>query len=141
MVNRAARDQVAELIRHLAAGQISNDEFEDRMPGSRDDPAVGAVFWNGAWLLYDDLREYKLVGKYRLPEEVRGEVSRWVLFLKSDLEPSRRRLRLALHAAFRLRSGARETSLSRGRPLTVRMQPAAMIVVGRASRRGCCAIL
>jgi len=86
MVDRAARDQFVELIRHLAAGQISNDEFEDRVPRSQNDPAIGAVFWNGAWLLYDDLRQYKLVGKCRLPKEARREVARWVLFLESDLE-------------------------------------------------------
>ena len=32
MVDRKARDKFAELLRHLATGQITNDEFEDRAP-------------------------------------------------------------------------------------------------------------
>jgi hypothetical protein len=85
MVDRDARDRFAELLRHLVAGQITNDDFATRLPLSSGDPAVNQIFWNGAWLLYDDLREYRLVGSYRLPREPRREVARWILFLKSDL--------------------------------------------------------
>ena len=69
------------------AGQITNDEFEDRLlPLGSADPAVWEVFSSGAWCLYSDLREYRLTGKYRLPKEARREVTRWILFLKTDLE-------------------------------------------------------
>ncbi len=85
MIDRAARDRFAELLRHLVSGQITNDQFEDPLPLKSEDAAVNAVFWNGAWLLYDDLKEYKLVGKYRLPKDTRRETARWILFLKSDL--------------------------------------------------------
>ncbi len=85
MIDRAARDRFAEALRHLVSGQITNDEFEDRLLLRSNDPAVKAVFWNAAWLLYDDLKEYRLVGRYRLPRETRRATARWILFLKSDL--------------------------------------------------------
>jgi len=86
MVDRQERDRFAELLRHFAAGLISNDEFQDRLPLKSKDRAVNKIFWNGAWLLYDDMREYKLKGEYRLSKTTRREVSRWILFLKSDHE-------------------------------------------------------
>ncbi len=85
MVDRKARDQLAELIRHLVAGQISNDEFEGRLPHSKD-AAIREIFWNGAWGLYDDLREHKLGGANRIENKHRRDIARWVLFLKSDYE-------------------------------------------------------
>ena len=86
MIDRQARDNFAEILRHLAAGQITNDEFEDRMPLKSKDAAVNRIFWAGAWHLYDDMREYKLAGKYRLPRDHKREVAKWILFLKSDFE-------------------------------------------------------
>jgi len=81
MVDRESRTKLAELIRHLAAGQITNDEFENRLlPLGSADPAVWEVFSSGAWCLYSDLWEY------RLPKDARREVARWILFLKTDLE-------------------------------------------------------
>ena len=86
MVEREARDQLAEQLRHLVAGQITNDEFEDRLtPASSDDPATEEIF-DAAWSLYSDQKEYRLVGKDRIPSEGRREIARWILFLKGDLE-------------------------------------------------------
>jgi hypothetical protein len=86
MIDRESRTQLAELIRHLAAGRITNDEFEDRLSLQSADPAVWGVFSCGAWCLYSDLWQYRLTGKSRLPKEARREVARWILFLKTDLE-------------------------------------------------------
>jgi len=86
MVDRIARDRFAELLRHYAAGLISNDSFEDNLPLKSKDRAVNTIFWNGAWMLYDDTHEYKLSGEYRLSKRAKREVARWILFLKSDLE-------------------------------------------------------
>jgi hypothetical protein len=86
MIDRQARDTFAALLRHLAAGQITNDDFEDRMPLRSKDAGVNRIFWAGAWHLYDDLRSYKLTGKYRLPKEHKREIAKWILFLKSDVE-------------------------------------------------------
>ena len=85
MVDRESRTQLAELIRHLVSGRLTNYEFEDRLPRSTD-PAIWEVSLSGAWCLYSDLWQYRLIGKYRLPEEARHEAARWILFLKTDLE-------------------------------------------------------
>jgi hypothetical protein len=85
MIDRAGRDRLAECIHQLAAGVVTNHEFEDKGEFKSSDDAIRAVFWGGPWLLYDDFRNYRLRGKYRLTPAVRKEVARWVLFLKSDL--------------------------------------------------------
>lgn len=85
-IDRHSRNQLAEAIRALAAGLISNDDFErNRMPHNRTDPAINEIFSNGAWRLYSDLREYRLTGKNKLDDQTKEEVARWVLFLKTDL--------------------------------------------------------
>lgn len=84
MIDRSARNRLAEGIRHLAAGAISNVEFE-RSLSSSNDPAVHAVFIGGPWFLYHDLVRYRLRGAHRLMPAVRREAARWILFLKSDL--------------------------------------------------------
>ncbi len=85
MIDRHNRNRLAELLRHLASGQITNDEFEDALPQSSD-PAIFEIYFNGAWYLYNDLYEYKLTGKYRLTKEYKRIVARWILFLKSNYE-------------------------------------------------------
>jgi hypothetical protein len=85
MIDRNARNKLSELIRSLAVGNITNDEFEDALPNSTDD-AVWEVFHHGAWCLYSDMKEYKLRGKDALSPEDKSMVARWVLFLKSDYE-------------------------------------------------------
>lgn len=85
MVDRDSRDRLAELIRSLAAGNITNDQFEDALPAS-EDRAILEVYSNGAWLLYNDTHEHKLKDKYALTKNDKHLVARWVLFLKSDYE-------------------------------------------------------
>ena len=85
MIDRTSRNRLAELIRSLSSGQISNDEFEDLIPES-DDDAIRQVFSHGAWCLYSDMKEYKLRGKDALSNETKSIVARWVLFLKTDIE-------------------------------------------------------
>lgn len=84
MIDRTSRDQLAELLRHLAAGQISSGEFHDRRPRSND-LAVREVI-EQAWLLCRDLPEQKVSGRKKVPRDSRGEVSRWILFLETDRE-------------------------------------------------------
>jgi hypothetical protein len=86
MVDRDARDKMILLLRRLVAGRITNDEFEDGQPLSRTDPAVTEIFYRGAWGLYSDLHEHRLVGRHRLPRDARREIARLILFLKSDLD-------------------------------------------------------
>jgi hypothetical protein len=84
-VDREGRDRLAECIRHLAAGVMTNREFESKGDFDSPDPAIQAVFWGGPWLLYDDFRNYRLRGAYRIDPAVRREAARWILFLKTDL--------------------------------------------------------
>ena len=85
MIDRDTRNRLAEGIRHLAAGVITNVEFEDRALSSSSDPAIEAVFLGGPWFLYHDIMRYRLRGPNRLSPAVRREAARWVLFLKTDL--------------------------------------------------------
>jgi len=85
MIDRSARNRLAELIRSLVSGSITNDEFEDRVPESND-RVVTEVFYHGAWCLYSDMKEYKLKGKDVLSKEDKSIVARWILFLKSENE-------------------------------------------------------
>lgn len=85
MIDREARNKLAEAMRALASGLISNDEFEDRrLPRSKHDHAISEVFSKGAWMLYSDLEEYRMTGKHRLDEKTKSVVARWILFLKTD---------------------------------------------------------
>jgi hypothetical protein len=86
MIDRKARQSLSALLRRLATGRVSNDEYEDSLPQSRIDSAIWGIHDNGAWYLYSDTREYKLAGQDALGRAARREVARWVLFLGTDLE-------------------------------------------------------
>ena len=86
MIDRKSRRQLAELLRHLGAGLMTNDEFETRCPRGSDDAAVRQILDQGAWFLYDDLHEHRLTGNYKLSSSNRENVARWILFLEKDLE-------------------------------------------------------
>ena len=86
MLDRHDRDRMVLLLRQLATGRITNDEFEDRQPLGSPDPAVAEVFYRGASGFYSDLDEYRLAGRHRLSRSERREMARFILFLKSDLE-------------------------------------------------------
>ena len=93
MIDRAARTALSGNLRHLAAGLITNDEYEDRLPVPSADLAVWEIHLNGAWYLYDDLHRHKLVGRYKIAPETKTEIARWILFLRTDLEYEWPRLR------------------------------------------------
>ncbi|MCZ6834796.1 MAG: hypothetical protein O7G85_03385 [Planctomycetota bacterium] len=69
MIDWERRDQFAELLRHFAAGLITNDDFEIRLedeilpddysPHKWPEPFLWTMY-GMAWLLYSDLRNYKL---------------------------------------------------------------------------------
>jgi len=82
MVDRNARDQMVLLLRRLATGRITNDEFETQRPVSSTDPAVDEIYHRGVWGFYSDLHEHRLV----LSRGERREIARFILFLKSDLD-------------------------------------------------------
>jgi len=88
VIDQSARQRLAEGIRHLASGRITNDEFEERYgrpAAACADPGVRAVFWQGAWLLYSDFTTTRYSGNQRLPRDARRHIARWVMFLRSSL--------------------------------------------------------
>jgi len=85
MIDNDARVTLAENIRHLVAGVISNDEFKKRIPLNSPDPAIQAIFFGGAWQLYSDFQTMFLRDTHRASKSVRINSARWILFLKSGL--------------------------------------------------------
>lgn len=43
MIDRVARNRAALLLRRFAAGRITNDDFTNEFPSSKNDPALRAV--------------------------------------------------------------------------------------------------
>src|SRR4030095_14550474 len=84
MIDRRARRQAAEVIRHFLAGRITNEQFEDRYPSSKD-PVIWALD-DTLWNFYDDFEEHTLSGKHAVPEELKRQMSRWLLFLYTEDE-------------------------------------------------------
>ena len=85
MVERRDRHQLALQLRRLAAGRITNDEFECSVPWHSADRGVTEILWT-AWTLYSDLRTHRLVGRDALTAAQRRHVARAVVFLHSDAE-------------------------------------------------------
>jgi len=93
MIDRHRRDQLAETLRHFAAGLLTNREygkrvdplFEGKGQPWKDDLALRAVY-EQAWFLYDDNLRHRLKGRHALGAEGRSEIARWIMFLYSDQE-------------------------------------------------------
>jgi hypothetical protein len=85
MIDRDARNKLAETLRHLLSGQITNDQFETAALIESDDPIIDAVV-DQAWFLYSDWYEHKLTGSHALSKSDRQTVSQFILFLHSELE-------------------------------------------------------
>lgn len=105
MVDRAARNQLAARLRHLASGLMSNERFEDSSRRSKD-RAIAELEWRLAWPVYDDMHEHRLTGEYALTYGMRRDFARAVLFLKTEFEyewATKRGLRGFINSTFRLR--------------------------------------
>ena len=85
MVAREERDRLAILLRRLADGRITNDDYDSEFPIASDDRAVEIIAYNG-WGLYSDFPTYRLRGKHALSPAAREHVARSILVLHSDLE-------------------------------------------------------
>lgn len=93
MIDRRRRDQLAETLRHFAAGLLTNREYEKRVdrifdgmgPARKADLALWAVYGR-AWFLYDNTLTHRLKGHRALGVEGRSEIARWVMFLYSGQE-------------------------------------------------------
>jgi hypothetical protein len=85
MVDRHVRDIAANVLRQFMEGSISNEEYEQKYPRTKSDPALREIFLQ-IWFFYSDIEIHKLTGKYALNDECRALAERCILFLKSDVE-------------------------------------------------------
>lgn len=86
LIQPRQRRRYAELLRHFAAGRLTNDEYEDRygeITREGEDEAMRDVFV-AMWHCYDDLRTHRLDGGHTLSKQERRRVAHWILFLRSD---------------------------------------------------------
>jgi hypothetical protein len=82
-----SRKRFAELIRQLASGRLTNDEFQDAsglLARDSNDPAIHELR-REMWVTYSDLYEHRLIGRHKLSRADRHVVVRMVVFLHSDL--------------------------------------------------------
>lgn len=81
---RPVRAQLAEAMRQLASGLITNDQFEDRLALDPSDQATYELrhFARG---FCDDLSAHRMRGRHRLSKVQRQAFARCVLFLRSGL--------------------------------------------------------
>lgn len=85
MIDRHARKRLAERLRRLATGLMTNDAFEDAVVRTKD-MAVREIEWRLAWPHYDDMHEHTLTAEFTLTDGIRRDFARAVLFLQTDLE-------------------------------------------------------
>jgi|ERR1700680_219044 len=85
MVNREKRDTARALIRGLASGDLTNEDFENEYPRDSTDRALRAIYQR-LWFYWDDLKTHKLTDRYALSEDAAKLFSRSSAFLATDLE-------------------------------------------------------
>lgn len=86
MIDRQARDKLAQAIRHFIECFTDNMEFDDAAwEIETKDRAVNEIYYD-MWLTYDDLTRHKLEGRHALTEAQLVAVKRAIVFLKSDCE-------------------------------------------------------
>ncbi len=84
MVDYDARRRLAQLLRWYVSGRIDNYTLEQAVIKSSDRGVV--EIFRASWYLYDDLHRHKAKGAFAIEGEDRKEISRWILFLQTDLE-------------------------------------------------------
>ena len=84
---RKDRNLLAENLRYYIMGTITNFEFINRMkPIYRTKDKGVRIIESEFWFCYDDLKEHRNIGKYKLSEETEKHIKRSILFLKSNNE-------------------------------------------------------
>jgi hypothetical protein len=87
MVDRQARDKLAEDLRHAVSGRLTDAEFEGACPQRSDDTGVTAI-WDWGSCLYngDMLFPHRLRGRYKVSPTLRRTAARAIVFLHTGLE-------------------------------------------------------
>lgn len=86
MIDRAARNQLAEQMRHFVTGLTDNFAYDDRVFSIQSNDAVVISIRHEMWFVYDDLSRHKLKGKWALSEQDKATILRCILFLKFDIQ-------------------------------------------------------
>lgn len=102
MVDVKRRKLLARHLRHLAIGQITNDDYEELVARDvsygwlpeqyhrskeyqSDDPVIPLILAI-SWGLYNDTHQHNLKGEYAITAFATKEVARFILFLNTDAE-------------------------------------------------------
>ena len=86
MIDRVNRDKLAASCRHYMSGQINNFEFDEiNFTLHSKDSAIQEIKYD-LWCLYDELKQHKNEGDYKMKGENEAIVKRIILFLKTDQE-------------------------------------------------------
>ena len=85
MIDRISRDKMITLLDLYLAGEITNFEFENRLPNSKD-ISINEIWLFGVWRLYDDRFEHRAVGRNKISGERKQIFDHWISFLESDFE-------------------------------------------------------
>jgi hypothetical protein len=85
MIDRSARDILIANLSDFMNGEITNDEFVNRLHRTKD-PAIHEIHISFVWFLYDDLHKHKMTGRYAPNDKCQRIVERCILFLKTNLE-------------------------------------------------------
>lgn len=89
MVDRAARRRLAEGLRRLGWGRITNDEFVDScIPLHQSSDSAVLELMSTADSFYGDLKAYKLRGKHALSKRQKKFIARMIIFLHTEHEYS-----------------------------------------------------
>jgi hypothetical protein len=102
MIDIIRRKKLAECLRHLATGVITNDDFEKmvmqdvsygwlpeqyyRAKQAKEDDAIIFPILSLSWGLYNDTYQHKLRGKHQLNKETTTIIAQCILFLNSEKE-------------------------------------------------------
>jgi hypothetical protein len=85
VIDRNARENLAQAIRAFVSGNISNVVFEERVLSKKTkDIAINEIFFSGAWHLYSDGYLHKFDSQQQLSASDKSSISRWILFLNHD---------------------------------------------------------
>lgn len=84
--DRAARNRLAEAVRQLASGAITNDQFEDRYCALGNADHASDEIFEFAYSFYDDFYTHRLRGSHRPSRLQRRVWANCVLFLRTDIE-------------------------------------------------------
>lgn len=86
MIDRQARDALAQQIRRFVEGFSDNMEFDDAALKIKTRDRGVIEIYAGMWQTYDDFMRHKLAGRFALTEEQTATVKRAIVFLNSDYE-------------------------------------------------------